>query len=33
MSANYDSVAKDTRPVREADIRSVVPANVFEAGT
>jgi hypothetical protein len=31
MSANYDAVAIDTQPVREADIRSVVPANVFAA--
>jgi hypothetical protein len=31
MAANYDAVAKDTRAVREADIRSAVPATVFEA--
>jgi hypothetical protein len=31
MAGNYDAVAKDTLPVREVDIRSVVPANVFEA--
>jgi len=31
MAANYDAVARDTRAVREADIRSAVPANVFEA--
>ena len=31
MAANYDAVARDTSAVREADIRSVAPANVFEA--
>jgi len=31
MTANYDAVARDTRAVREADIRSAVPANAFEA--
>jgi hypothetical protein len=31
ISALYKSTADDTRPIREVDVTSALPANVFEA--